>query len=57
MACVSYIGVEVHNDEELGTPVRCCPLVCAQEAGDVVVLLQQRQAVDGALVGIVLPVG
>lgn len=53
----SYMGVELHQDQELGLPVSCRPLVSAQEAGDVLVLLEQRQAVDGALVGEVLPVG
>lgn len=49
--------VELHQDKELRPAVSRRPLVGRQEAGDVVVLLQQRQAVDGALVGVVLPVG
>lgn len=53
----SYMGVELHQDQELVLPVSCRPLVGTQEAGDVLVLLEQRQAVDGALVGEVLPVG
>lgn len=49
--------VVLHEDQELQPAVARCPLVGRQEAGDVVVLLQQRQAVDGALGGVVLPVG
>lgn len=49
--------VELHQDQELRPAVSRRPLVGRQEAGDVVVLLQQRQTVDGALVGVVLPVG
>lgn len=54
---VSYVGVVLHEDQELWLSVGRRPLVGGQEAGDVVVLLQQRQVVDGALVGEVLPVG
>ena len=49
--------IEVHDDEELGSSVSCFPLIGTQEAGNVIVLLQEWQAVDGALVYIVLPVG
>lgn len=49
--------VELHEDQELWSPIGRRPLVGGQEAGDVVVLLQQWQAVDGTLVGVVLPVG
>lgn len=48
--------VELHEDQELRASVGRRPLVRGQEAGDVVVLLQQRQAVDGALVDVILPV-
>ncbi len=49
--------VELHEDQELWSSVCCRPLVGGQEASNVVMLLQQRQTVDGALVGVVLPVG
>lgn len=49
--------VEVHQDQELSSSVGGGPFIGTQEAGDVVVLLEQRQAVDGALVDEVLPVG
>ena len=49
--------VVLHEDQELWLSVGCHPLVGSQEAGDVDMLLQQRQTVDGALVGEVLPVG
>ena len=51
------MGVVLHEDQELWPSVSRRPLVGGQEACDVVVLLQQRHAVDGALVGVVLPVG
>lgn len=51
------LGVEVHDDKELGPSVSGAPLLGAEEAGHVGVLLQQRQAVDGALVGEGLPIG
>lgn len=57
LALGSYMRIEVHDNEELWASIGRRPLVGAQEARDVVVLLQQRQAVDGALVGVVLPVG
>ena len=57
MNFLSYVWVVLHEDQELWPSVGRCPLICGQEAGDVVMLLQQRQAVDGALVGVVLPVG
>lgn len=47
----TYVWVVLHEDQELR-----CSLVGRQEAGDVVVL-QQRQAVDGALVAVVLLIG
>lgn len=49
--------VEVHDKEELKASIRCHPLNCAEETGDVVVLLQQWQTVDGSLIGVVLSVG
>lgn len=52
----SHLWVELHEDEEFGPPVGRRPLLGAQEAGEVGVL-QQRQAVDGALVAEVVPVG
>lgn len=51
------LGVEVHDDEELGPSITCGPLLGAEEASHVSMLLQQRQAVDGALVGKGLPIG
>lgn len=49
--------VVLHEDQELWPAIACRPLVGCQETGHVVMLLQQRQAVDGALGGVVLPVG
>lgn len=51
------LGVEVHDNEELWPSVGGGPLLCAEEVGHVEVLLQQRQAVDGALIGEGLPIG
>lgn len=51
------LGVEVHDDEELRSSICGCPLLGTEEAGHIGVLLQQRQAVDGALVGVGLSIG
>lgn len=48
--------VVVHDQQVLGASLWARPLVRRHKAGDVVVL-QQRQAVDGALVEEVLTVG
>lgn len=48
--------VVVHHQQVLGAPLQARPLVGGHEAGDVVVL-QQRQPIDGTLVEEVLPVG
>ena len=52
----SHVWIELHDDQELWLSVGCRPLIGSQEAADVVMLLQQREAVDRALVGKVLPV-
>lgn len=50
------MGVVVHDEQVLGAPLLARPLVGGHEPGDVVVL-QQRQPIDGALVQEVLAVG
>lgn len=49
--------IEVHDNEELRASISRRPLVGAQEVCNVVVLLQQRQTVDGSFIGVVLSVG
>lgn len=48
---LTYMWVVLHEDQKLWSPIGCHLLVGGQVAGDVVMLLQQRQSVDGALVG------
>lgn len=48
--------VVVHDQQVLGASLGACALIGGDKVADVVVL-QQRQAVDGALVQEVLPVG
>lgn len=48
--------VVVHDQQVLGASLRARALIGGDKVADVVVL-QQRQAVDGALVEEVLPVG
>lgn len=52
----THMGVVVHDQQVLGPPLWTRPLVCGDEPGDVVVL-QQRQPVNGALIEEVLPIG
>lgn len=52
----THVWVVVHDQQVLGAALGARALVGGDEVADVVVL-QQRQAVDGALVEEVLPVG
>lgn len=54
--CATHVWVVVHDQQVLGAALGAGALVGRHEAGDVVVL-EQRQPVDGALVEEVLPVG
>lgn len=51
-----YMLVELRQDQELCSSISCGPFISTQEAGNVVVLLDKWQAVDGTLVDEVLPV-
>lgn len=53
---VTHVWVVVHHQQVLGAPLWARPLVSSNKAGDVVVL-KQRQPVDGTLVEEILPVG
>lgn len=53
---VTHVRVVVHHQQVLGAPFWARPLVSSNKAGDVVVL-EQRQPVDGTLVEEILPVG
>lgn len=48
--------VVVHDQQVLCASLRACPLVSSHKPGDVVVL-QQREPVNGAFIEEVLPVG
>lgn len=52
----THMWVVVHDQQVLSAPLRACPLVGSHKPGDVV-MLQQRQPIDGAFIQEVLAVG